>query len=232
MTQKILAVIPARGGSKRLPGKNIRPLMGKPLLAWTVEAALACPLLDRVVLSSDDPEIIAVARNLGCEVPFVRPASLSGDEASIIEVLWHCWEALGKDYSWLVLLQPTSPLRQTGDITACLSLCLDGGAPAAVTMTPASKPPHWMVTLNDHGHPHPLLGEEWAQKQPQKIPTAYLPNGAVYVAQAAWLAQTGQFITPDTRVYVMPPERSIDIDTLMDFRMAAMMLEERQNGHL
>lgn len=228
----ILAIIPARGGSKGLPGKNIRPLLGKPLLTWTIEAALHCPRLDRVILSSDNAEIIAIAREAGCEAPFVRPAPLATDGASAMAVVWHVCNTLEKHYGWVVWLQPTSPLRTSDDIAACLALCLEGGAPAAVSMTPVAKPPHWMVTLDQAGHPHPLLGDEWHNSQRQETPPVYLPNGAVYVANIAWLAKTGTFLTPESAVYLMPPERSIDIDTATDFRLAEIFLEERQYGHL
>ncbi|MBF0609653.1 MAG: acylneuraminate cytidylyltransferase family protein [Magnetococcales bacterium] len=231
-SERVLAIIPARGGSKGLPGKNIRPLQGKPLLAWTVEAARACPLLDRVILSSDDETIMATAREWGCEVPFIRPPHLADDKASMMDVIWHAWQALGKRHAWLVLLQPTSPLRWAADITACLEICLRGSAPAAVSMTATSKPPHWLVTLDEAGHPYPLLPGDGLQRQRQELLTTYLPNGAVYVANTYWLAQTQTFITRETKVHIMPAERSVDIDSELDFRLCQLLLERGQHEHL
>lgn len=228
--QSVLAVIPARGGSKGLPGKNIMTLAGKPLIAWSIEAALACPEVDRLVLSSDDPEIIAVARTLGCDVPFVRPASLSTDEASSMDVILHTLESLPESYDWVVVLQPTSPLRLATDITACLACAHAHHAPACVTVAP-TKPPHWNYFLTEEQGMMPVLDQDTRQKSEQagrqQLPPAYALNGAVYAAQCCWFQKNRAFVTTETRASIMPVERSVDVDTALDFKLAGLLLEER-----
>lgn len=142
---RVLAVITARGGSKGLPRKNILPLLGRPLIAWTVEAARASRYLDRIVLSSDDEQIQAAARDAGCEIPFTRPTHFALDSTSSVEVLEHALTHL-PGFDLLVLLQPTSPLRQGTDIDACIERCAQE-APAVVSVVESEKSPHWMFSL-------------------------------------------------------------------------------------
>ena len=222
--EAVLAIIPARGGSKGLPGKNLRLLGGKPLLAWSLHAAQACPALDRIILSSDDPEIMAVARQFGCEVPLVRPDHLAGDTASSMEVILHALDTLPEYYPWVVLLQPTSPLRRPEDIAACLEICQREGAPACVTVTPA-KSPLWCYFLEGGGQRMvPVLGQDNTQVGRQQLPSAYALNGAVYVARSDWLRVRRTFVTGETRAHIMPAERSVDIDTAFDFQWAEWLL--------
>lgn len=212
---RVLALIPARGGSKGVPGKNIRLAGGKPLIAWTISAAKQSKWLDRTILSSDDPEIIKVARSLDCDVPFIREAHLAKDETPGIEVVL---DALRRcpGFDWVVLLQPTSPLRTAQDIDCALERCIETGAPACVSVCAAQENPYWMFTLAEGGHLSPLLpGSTIARRQ--DLPRVYALNGAVYVAKAEWLLQQGSFITSETVAYEMPRERSLDIDTEEDF---------------
>lgn len=221
--KKVLAVIPARGGSKGLPGKNVRPLAGKPLLAWSVEAARASKYVDRVVLSSDDPEIMAVARAAGCEVPFTRPADLATDSARVQDVIIHALDSLGEDFGYVVLLQPTSPLRSTADIDACVETCEATRAPGCVSVTRPAKSPYWMFFLDEDGTGHPVLGGDNTGKQRQDLPQAYVLNGAVYVVEVAQFRESLSFVCPDTRFHVMPEDRSCDIDTELDFAFAEIL---------
>ena len=221
--EAVLAIIPARGGSKGLPGKNVRPLAGKPLLAWTLQAAQECPLLDRTILSSDDEEIMAVARRFGGEVPFVRPDHLASDTASSMEVILHALDTLPEHYPWVVLLQPTSPLRRMEEIAASLEICQREGAPACVTVTPA-KSPLWCYFLEGDQRMIPVLGQDNTQVGRQQLPSAYALNGAVYVARSDWLRERRTFVTEETRAHVMPAERSVDIDTAFDFQWAEWLL--------
>jgi N-acylneuraminate cytidylyltransferase len=212
--QPVLAVIPARGGSKGLPGKNIRPAGGKPLIAWTIEAARGARLVDRVVLSSDDAAIIAVAREWGCEAPFVREARLAGDETPTIEVVLDALARL-PGYPWVVLLQPTSPLRLAADIDGAIGRCVAAGAPSCVSVCEARENPWWMYRLGEDGRLAPLIAGA-APTRRQDLPRVVVPNGAVYVARADWLARERKFITTDTVAWEMPAERSLDIDTESD----------------
>lgn len=220
---RILALIPARGGSKGLPGKNIRPLHGKPLIGWSIEAAKASRYVTRVVVSSDDESILAVARACGAEIPFVRPQALARDDTPGIDVVLHALDIL-PGFDWVVLLQPTSPLRTVGDIDAAIEHCLAGGAPACVSVCEASASPWWMFSLNNNGRMHSFLPPEQRPARRQDIPTLYALNGAIYVARVDWLLQTRSFLTEETLAHVMPPERSVDIDTAFDFRLAECLL--------
>lgn len=220
--KRVLGVITARGGSKGVPGKNIRPVGGKPLIAWTIEAAHAAKHLDRVILSSDDEAIMAVARQCGCEVPFKREARLAADDTPSMEVVF---DALGRcpGYDWVVLLQPTSPLRIAEDIDAAIERCVALKAPACVSVCKAEQSPYWMYTLQVGNRLSPLLPLPSAARR-QDIPPVYVLNGAVYVSDSAWLVNNRNFMTSETVAYEMPIERSLDIDTEADLaRLTALI---------
>lgn len=226
--EKVLAIVPARGGSKGVPRKNVRTAAGRPLIAWTIAAAKAAATVDRVILSSDDDEIIAAARQAGCDVPFVRPTALASDTASMLDVVHHAIEQCGGDFGWIVLLQPTSPLRTGADIDDTLKACQDANAPACVTVTPADKSPQWMFYREGGGRMRPVIetGTQLAFRR-QDLPQAYALNGAVYAARRDWLANRPSFLSPDTVCHVMPRARSIDIDTETDFIIMQALLSER-----
>ncbi len=214
----VLALIPARGGSKGLPGKNILPVQGRPLLAWTVDAARGARCIDRVVLSSDDDAIITAALALGCEVPFRRPAPLASDTASSIDVVLHALDMLpGHDV--VVLLQPTSPLRTSTDIESACERFAASGAPACVSVSISAQSPYWMFRLGDNQTLVPLIESPPGATRRQDLPPVYALNGAIYVADAVWLRQSRSFLSSDTVACVMPAERSIDIDTAADFEL-------------
>jgi len=223
---RVLAIIPARGGSKGIPRKNIRPLAGKPLIAWSIECGKSSKFIDRLVLSSDDQEIIDVAKRYDCDVPFVRPAEFARDDASGMDPVFH---ALGElpGYEFVVLLQPTSPLRISADIDACLTVCLDGRAPACVSVVEAPCHPFHCFLLDQQGRMQRVVksGSEYPRRQ--DLPPAYCLNGAVYVARVDWLIQTRSFLTEETQGVLMPRERSVDIDTPFDFDLAQHILASR-----
>lgn len=214
--RSVLAIIPARGGSKGLPRKNVLPAGGRPLLAWSVAAAQGARSIDRVVLSSDDDEIIAVARACGCEVPFRRPEALASDTASSLDVVLHALDAL-PGYAVVVLLQPTSPLRSAADIDAACALFATSGAPACVSVCLAAQSPYWMYRLADNHALQPVVEAPPGVTRRQDLPPVYALNGAIYIADAAWLRKTRTFVARDTVAYVMPAARSIDIDSANDF---------------
>jgi N-acylneuraminate cytidylyltransferase len=218
----VLGVILARGGSKGLPRKNVRDLAGKPLIAWTIEAGQEAEYLDRLILSSDDDEIMAVAKEYGCEVPFRRPPELARDDTPSIDALLHAIDQVDR-YDYVVLLQPTSPLRTADDIDAAIETCLEKDAPACVTVTEAEEPPHWMYTLDADSHLQPIL-EESVQRR-QGAPDVYVLNGAVYVARTSWLRETRSFLHDETVASPMPREGSVDVDDELDARVAEMTLQ-------
>ena len=218
-----LALITARGGSKGIPGKNIAELGGRPLIAWTVEAALGCPELDRVVLSSDDTTIQAAARDAGCEVPFTRPAELSGDSAGSVDVALHALDSLGDGFDRLVLLQPTSPFRSSADISATLARAKSAQSWSAVTVEKLDRSPWHSFTLAEDGRLVPLMDETRALPR-QALPTIYSLNGAVYVVDVARFRERRRFVDHDSVAQIMPRHRSIDIDEPYDLALARAML--------
>ena len=224
--KSVLAVIAARGGSKGLPGKNLADAGGKPMIAWSIESAKRSQYIDRLILSSDDTDIIDVAKKWGCEAPFVRPKELAGDTARIEDALIHALDTLEEQYDYLVLLQATSPLRIAEDIDSCLEICRDTGAPACVTVTQPSKSPYWMYRIADDGAMEPLLDDDARQSRRQDLPAIYCLNGAVYVAEVSWFRDVKSFVSPKTRAHVMPPERSVDIDERRDLLLLRAMLAD------
>ncbi len=219
----VLALVVARGGSKGLPGKNLMPLGGKPLVAWSVEQARAATLVDRVVISSDDGEIIAAAAAAGAEAPFVRPAELANDQADSVSVALHALDSLERSFDLLVLLQPTSPLRLAADIDTCLRRLVDEGAPSCLGVTEAPCSPYWMLTMDGAGRLMRLLDAPAATRR-QDLPAVYVPNGAVYAVRVPWLRHHRAFVGEGTLGHIMPAERSVDIDTILDFHMAETIL--------
>ena len=220
--KSVLAIIPARGGSKGVPRKNIRPLAGKPLLAWTIEAAQKSAYIDRLILSSEDEEIIAVAKAWGCEAPFVRPAELARDETPGIDPVLHALDAL-PGYDYVVLLQPTSPLREASDIDACIARCVEGDAPACVSVSPPAQHPYWTYMIDSKDHLSPLFENTFNRRQ--DLPAVYALNGAIYVARTRDLRLTRDFLMPGTVAFVMPDARSLDIDSPADLTLAECLLE-------
>ena len=216
--RKVLAVITARGGSKGLPGKNIRPLGGLPLICWTIQAAKASRYIDRTILSSDDPAIMDVATDLGCDVPFARSSTLASDDATSIDVVLDALERV-PGYDVVVLLQPTSPLRSANDIDGTIALL--ESASSAVSATSALTHPWLAYRPDQSGLLSSYVAQADAGFRRQDLPPALMLNGAVYAADVKWLKRERSFLRDgQTRAWAMPPERSIDIDTLDDFEEA------------
>ncbi|MGN7762046.1 acylneuraminate cytidylyltransferase family protein [Paenibacillus sp. 22594] len=224
--KKVLAIIPARGGSKGIPRKNIKQLAGKPLIAWTIEEANKSRYIDRLILSSEDPEIIEIAGAYGCEAPFVRPKELSEDTTPGIAPVMHAINQL-PDFDYVVLLQPTSPLRLIDDIDGCIENMVNVGAPACVSVTKTDKSPYWMYTLQSNKILKPLIEQHETITRRQELPDIYALNGAVYVAEINWLLKRGSFLEDETVAFVMPRNRSNDIDTADDFFFCEFSLGRR-----
>ena len=225
--ETVLAIIPARGGSKAIPGKNLQMVAGKPLLVWTIEAAGQSRYIDRMVLSSDDEKIIETAEANGCDVPFVRPDALARDDTPGVEPILHAISMLPA-FDWVVMLQPTSPLRTSADIDGCIEFCVNQGGNAAVSVTTASENPYWMFTLDPKRVLRPIMAVDEVPPRRQELPEVLILNGAVYVARSQWLEQSGSYLTKETLGYRMPVERSLDIDGERDLREADQVLRTRQ----
>ena len=222
--KKVLAVITARGNSKRLPHKNILDVGGRPLIAWSIEAAKNSLFIDRFILSSDDDKIIQTARKWGCEAPFKRPPELACDETLIEHVLIHALDSIKEAYDYIVLLQPTSPLRTPKDIDECIALCNEHGASACVSVFQTKKSPYWTFRVDESGCMTPFLRAEEPSHPRQNLLNTHMVNGAVYVAEVPWYIKNQTFFSANTVAYIMPPERSVDIDTKLDLMLVESIM--------
>ena len=228
--KNILGLIPARGGSKGLPRKNIKPLSGKPLIAWTIEQALASKYLDRVVVSTDDKEISDISKKYGAEVPFVRPKELAKDNTKGIDVVLHAIDWLKendkqKQYGLIMLLQPTSPLRATEDIDKAIELLFLKEAKAIDSVCEVDHHPLWANTLSEDGCMKDFIRIEIMNKNRQELPVFYRLNGAIYLAYCKCLKERKSFLGEETFAYVMPKSMSVDIDNEIDFELAQILMK-------
>lgn len=221
---KTFALIPARGGSKGIPHKNIKLIGGKPLIAWTIEAALRSTLLDAVIVSTDDPEIAEVARRAGGQVPFMRPSELAQDQTPGLDPVLHALDKLPQ-FDSVLLLQPTSPLRTTADIDACLRLASDKHAPSVVSVSEAVTHPYWTYHVTEDQTLRRFVDAEPIARR-QDLPQAFALNGALYFAEVNWLRSSGSMVGAETLAYVMARERSVDLDTPLDWKFAELLLKE------
>lgn len=236
----LLALIPARGGSKGLPNKNILECAGRPLIGWTIAAARESGLIDDVLVSTDAPDIAAVARRMGASVPFMRPAHLATDDSSMLDVMAHAWEehldADGRRFDYVVLLQPTSPLRTSRHIRAAIKLYFSsrqGDDDTLASVFPVGQKHGWLMqTADDSGYVRFCMDVRAANPQRQKLKPYYLPNGAIFVVKGT--AISGGLYRENTLPFIMDVADSIDIDTREDFQEAEEALLLRvasDNGH-
>lgn len=231
----ILGVIPVRSGSKRVPDKNIRELGGKPLLAHTIEQAASSSVLDRCLISTDDEEIAAVARDHGGDVPFLRPDRLATDTASSADVVAHALEWVNKQGSKptiVVLLQVTTPFRTSTDIDEAIKrLQQSPEAMSLVAVTEYRAPPEWAFKLDDDGRLQSRFSEYdmWddGPSRSQETTALYHPNGAVFAARVEAFLENPEFYKHPTIPYKMPAERSLDIDEPYDLELARALYEYR-----
>lgn len=229
----ILALIPARGGSKGLPGKNIKELCGKPLIGWSIEAARQSAFVDRVLVTTDCEEIKAVSEKEGADVPFLRPKYLAEDQATSFDAVVHAlnWLKETENYTpdFLLLLQPTSPLRTTEDIDRAITKLFEKNAKGIISVCHVAHHPWWSNTLPADGSMANFIRPEIKNKRRQDLPQFYQLNGAIYIAEVGYFIKNQGFLGSGTYAYVMPSERSVDIDYLEDFYLAEMMMERVKN---
>jgi len=228
---EVIAIITARGGSKTTPRKNIIPLAGKPLIAWTIEAARASRRLSRTLVSTDDAEIAQIAAKWGAEVPFLRPSELAGDSTPHILAVEHAirWldETEGTRPEYVLLLQPTSPLRTGEDIDAVIAIAEEREAVAVVSVCPMERHPYLSKRILADGTLADFVTSDIAYLRRQDLPPAYALNGALYLNRRESLLRDHTFVPPGTLGYVMPPERSLDVDTPWDFHLIELVLQDR-----
>lgn len=226
--QRIIAIIPARGGSKGLPRKNIKLLNGKPLIAYTIEEALKSKFLDRVFVSTEDDEIAKISKNYGAEI-IQRPKDLAEDDSLRRDVIKHVIQTLKSKLNYeaevIVYLQPTSPLRTVTDIDSALDMYLKNRYDSVVSVCKSSESPYWSLTIKNQIF-KPLFGWDYfMNKQRQDLPTSYILNGALYITSVKKFIQNNNLFSKRTLPYIMPIERSIDIDDDLDFKLAELLIK-------
>ena len=228
MSEGYLAIIPARSGSKRLPGKNIRNLCGKPLFVWSILAGLANSHISRVVVSTDSENYQKLAVQAGAYCPWLRDVTLADDNSTSADVVLDVLERLGdgiQQYRGLILLQPTSPLRSSEDITGALHLFETSQAPAIVSVSQAECPPMWMGKIASDFSMDDFIRPEFSNIRSQDLGAWYRINGAIYIIDIDEFLVNPEFIPTGSIAYVMPRERSVDVDTDFDFRFAEFLME-------
>jgi CMP-N,N'-diacetyllegionaminic acid synthase len=227
---KLLAIIPARGGSKGIPRKNIKPLAGKPLIHWTIEAALRCSAIDRVIVSTDDREIADISVQAGASVPFLRPPELSTDTSKSLDPVLHLLDHVKSSDQYIpdsiLLLQPTSPLRTSADIDAAIELQTQKDRDAVVSVCEVSHPVTWFRQLDADGKFISISDEELVTRR-QDAGKLYQLNGALYLIKRNIILEEQTFLPKNTFAYIMPVENSIDIDTPWEFHLADLIMRDR-----
>ncbi|EMJ92084.1 cytidylyltransferase domain-containing protein [Leptospira alstonii] len=222
---KILGLIPARGGSKGIARKNIRFIAGKPLIVWTIEAALKSKYLTSVVVSTDDLEIAEVAKSAGASVPFLRPSELATDQSSGIDPVLHALDNLPQ-FDYVMLLQPTSPLRTNSDIDDCIEFAIQKNAKSLVSVCESQENPFWMFRLDDSLKMSKLLNTDDISRR-QDSPKTFSLNGSIYLSEVNYFRERKKFITEDTLAFIMSKESSVDIDDMIDWKLAEILLLDK-----
>lgn len=224
----MIAIIPARGGSKGLPGKNILPLCGKPMIAYSIEAAKQSKYIDHVIVSTDDQKIADIALEYGAEVPFLRPDILASDTAQAVDNYIYTIERLSKEWNTrieeFVVLQPTSPLRIAEDIDGAIEMFIEKRADSVISYTPEAHPVRWHKYLDENNAFVEIFDTTIANRQDLK--TSYYPNGAVYVFRFSIIKER-RYYTDKSYAFVMPRSRSVDIDYKGDLDYVEFLMSKR-----
>lgn len=225
----ILAVIPARGGSKGVLRKNIRELAGKPLIEYTIEVSLKSEYVSRTIVTTDNEEIASVSEEAGAEVPFIRPAELAEDDTPTLPVLQHALDYYNEKKSYepqvVILLQPTSPLRRAEHIDEAFELYMNSENKSLISVCEVEHSPYWMKELDDENQIQPFLDSDKKYTRRQDLPPIYRPNGAIYISTPEIILNEDRIYEKNAKAYIMEKENSIDIDTKIDFELAETLIE-------
>jgi len=228
----MLAIIPARGGSKGLPGKNVRELCGRPLIGYAIEEAIKSKFIDRVLVSTDSEEIARIAKLEGAEVPELRPTKLASDNALAIDTYLYTCEYLNskekRNIEDFIVLQPTSPLRSADDIDNSISLYHKNSADSVISVVENDHPIQWNKVITTDGKLENFVKDSENNLNRQAYEKQYVPNGAIYIFNYKYLKQTRSYYSTNTFPYIMSKENSIDIDNLFDFELAEFVLKRRK----
>ena len=231
----VLGIIPARGGSKGLPGKNIRILAGKPLISWTIESALSSGYLDRVIVNTDDKEIAEIAGEAGAEIPFLRPEELAGDKTPMRDVINHTvafFKSMHVIYDYVALLEPTSPLRKDDDIDNAIKMLIDHESKADSLVSVGEvhlEHPSIMKHIKDgYVHIYERSGARITRRQ--DLDTVYFPYGVIYLAKALNLIQTGTFYQDRTIPFLIERWQNYEVDDIYDFICIEAVINHVREG--
>jgi len=227
MTHNIIAIIPARGGSKGIPHKNVCLLAGKPLITYTIESAQKSKYISNVFVSTEDPEIMQVAKRSGAEI-IERPTELAADNSPTIDTVIHALEYLETKkvtFDIVVLLQATSPLRNETDIDNAIDIFIRNKCDSVISVCENEHPPYWCYKIKNH-YLNPIFDENHSQKRRQDLPVTYRPNGAIYIAKHYTIREKKDFMGSKSIPYVMNIEKSLDIDTEFDLLLAGLLIEK------
>ena len=226
--RNMVAIIPARGGSKGLPRKNLRELGGIPLIAWTINAAKECPLIDSVIVTSDDPEILSVSAQYGADELITRPPQLATDSASSIGAITHALTNTAESTNF-ILLQATSPLRSHEHISKAITDFQTLGTNSLVSVTESTESPFWTFTI-EQGLLRPVINTKELVYQRQGLPKTYVLNGAIYIQKTKNFIANKRMVTEDSVPFLMDSNSSADIDTLEDLKTVEKYLSQRLSG--
>ena len=231
---RILAVIPARSGSKGLKDKNIKELNGKPLMAYTIEAARQSGIMDCIHVSTDSEQYAQIAREYGADVPFLRQPEYATDKAATWDVVKYVlgeYEARGGKFDYVMLLQPTTPLRTAEDITCAYHLLQEKHANAVVSVCEVDHSPLWTDTIPADGNMKGFVKKEYRELPRQAMPTYYRVNGAIYFVKTSELCDVSNMYDDECYAYIMPTARSVDIDGALDFEFAEALMKKREHDN-
>ena len=227
---KVLGVIPARGGSKGVPKKNIKDLKGKPLISYSIEEARRSKLMDRCIVSTDSEEIAKVSKEAGGDVPFIRPNEFATDMALSVDVIKHALNFLkeqGEEYDIVVLLQPTTPFRTAEDIDKAIEKIIKTDCDSVVSMVDVgANHPARMYTLEEADQLESVMEEGITMRPRQELPPIYIRSGDVYASKVNSVFSKNSMMGKDCRAIVIPEKRAVNIDTLLDFKMAEIIIED------
>jgi N-acylneuraminate cytidylyltransferase/CMP-N,N'-diacetyllegionaminic acid synthase len=230
--KKILAIIPARGGSKGIPHKNLKELNGKPLIAYSIEEAKESKYIDKLIVSTEDEEIARVSKNYGAEVPFLRPIELATDDTPGIMPIFHAlnwFDEKGVSFDYIMCLQCTSPFRRANHIDEAIEKLFTEDADSIVSVCESEISPYWMKKI-ENGKMRDFLSDMPFYSRRQDIPNVFRLNGAIYLAKAEILLKLNSWYSDNTMPYIMDRLTSIDIDDIFDFKFAELLVKENNNA--
>jgi len=226
----VIAIIPARGGSKGLPGKNIKKMNDKPLIWYTINSAKKSKFVDKIIVSTDDNEVAKISKKYDAEIPFMRPKELARDDSLAIDNYIYTIDRLNKEFNYgiveFVVLQPTSPLRTSLDIDNAIQIFEEKKADSVISVSEAIHPPIWSKRIDEKGILRNYFDIRIGNKNRQEIEKIYMPNGAIFVFKFSLLKEKYSYYSDKTYPYIIPLERSIDIDSKLDFEFAEYLMKK------